>query len=282
MGVRCNRHRRRRRTRHRDTISRAHPHRDPAVRRRDQTQLAAVAQAFQQPTLTWLFCLAAGMYTFSHVPFVFGQPFILEAINAARISLDASIASGMVTATMMLISVATSWLAPTLQSRFGVGRIFLFALAMQVVVIACLAITNHPAAIALLFLRMVPDSLGPPLHPRAHPSAAHRQRPRDLPFRAKFLRPPVVCNHTVFECPRRQHRVRAGLSRYPSHPDVLRSRWCLAVRRPGDHRAARALENIAKPRRRGRCPPPLTCAAHATGLLPSRYGRAGVRSRACP
>ncbi len=143
---------------------------DPAVRRRDQSQLAAVAQAFQQPTLTWLFFLAAGMYTFSHVPFVFGQPFILEAINAARISLDASIASGMVTATMMLISVATSWLAPALQSRFGVGRIFLVALAMQVVVIACLAITNHPAAIALLFLRMVPDSLARPyILARIHP-----------------------------------------------------------------------------------------------------------------
>lgn len=196
---------------------------DPAIRRRDQTQLAAVALAFQQPTLTWLFCLAAGMYTFSHVPFVFGQPFILEAINAARISLDASIASGMVTATMMLISVATSWLAPTLQSRFGVGRIFLFALAMQVVVIACLAITNHPVAIALLFLRMVPDSLARPyILARIHPLLTDN-------VRATYLSVQSFCARLLFATTLYLSALGASTGSALAYPDIQVILMCYAA-----------------------------------------------------
>ncbi|MFT5509994.1 MAG: MFS family permease [Hyphomicrobiaceae bacterium] len=156
------------------------------------TQFAAIAEAMRQPTLAWLFFLAAGMYTFSHVPFVFGQPFILEAINASKLGLDASIVSGSVVATMMLISVATSWLAPTLQKQFGVGRVFMLALAMQAGLIGCLAITNHPAAIALLFLRMVPDSLARPyILARIHPLLGDDNR-------ATYLSVQSFCGRLLF------------------------------------------------------------------------------------
>ncbi len=166
--------------------------RDQALLRNGETQLTAIAKAFQQPTLTWLFFLAAGMYTFSHVPFVFGQPFILEAINSAKLSLDASVVSGAVTATMMLVSVATSWLAPALQRRFGVGPVFLIALGMQVVLIGTLAITNHPAAIALLFLRMVPDSLARPyILARIHPLLGDDSR-------ATYLSVQSFCGRLLF------------------------------------------------------------------------------------
>ncbi|MFY0614303.1 MAG: MFS transporter [Hyphomicrobiaceae bacterium] len=162
---------------------------EQALIRNGQTQLDAIIGAFRQPTLTWLFFLAAGMYTFSHVPFVFGQPFILEVVNAAKLNIDASIVSGAVTATMMLISVATSWLAPRLQTRFGVGRVFLIALGMQVGLIGCLAITNHPAAIALLFLRMVPDSLARPyILARIHPLLADSARATYLSVQSFFGR----------------------------------------------------------------------------------------------
>lgn len=135
-----------------------------------RAQFSALKASFGQPTLAWLFCLAVGMYTFSHVPFVFGQPFILEAIKQSGLSFDAAIISGGVTATMMVISVATSWLAPGLQRAFGVGPVFLIALGMQVFLITTLALTNHMAAIALLFLRMVPDSLARPyILARIHP-----------------------------------------------------------------------------------------------------------------
>lgn len=157
-----------------------------------RAQFRAVSEALRHPLLTWLFLLAAGMYTFSHVPFVFGQPFILEAINAAKLGLDAPIVSGAVTATMMLVSVATSWLAPTLQQRFGVGRVFLIALGMQVGLIGCLALTNHPAAIALLFLRMVPDSLARPyILARIHPLVSDTAR-------ATYLSLQSFCGRLLF------------------------------------------------------------------------------------
>jgi len=141
------------------------------------SQFAAVAGALRHPVLIWLFCLTVGMYTFSHVPFVFGQPFILDAVTSAKLDIDASLISGIVSATMMVVSVAASWIAPTLQQIFGVGRIFLLALILQVVLITSLAATNHPIAIALLFLRMTPDALAKPyILARIHPLLVDRAR----------------------------------------------------------------------------------------------------------
>ena len=156
------------------------------------TQFSAITQTFRQPMLVWLFCLAAGMYTFSHVPFVFGQPFILESIRSAGLDHNAAIISGAVTATMMLVSVATSWLAPALQRTFGVGPVFLIALGMQVMLIATLAATNHLAAIALLFLRMVPDSLARPyILARIHPLVGDT-------VRATYLSIQSFCGRLLF------------------------------------------------------------------------------------
>lgn len=112
--------------------------------------------------LAWIFAVAVAMYVFSHVPFVFGQPFILQALDAVNMSADAPLVSGAVTAAMMLISVATSWLAPGMRKMLGLTPMLLAALAIQVGLIAGLAISIDALAIALLMLRMVPDSLAKP------------------------------------------------------------------------------------------------------------------------
>jgi predicted MFS family arabinose efflux permease len=141
-----------------------------SVRGYASTQFADITTAMRRPALTWLFCLTVGMYTFSHVPYVFGQPFILQAATTANLNIDASMISGIVSAAMMTVSVAASWIAPALQRTFGTGRILLLALSLQVGLIACLASTNHPLAIALLFLRMTPDALARPyIVARIHP-----------------------------------------------------------------------------------------------------------------
>lgn len=151
--------------------------RDQAILQSGRSQFAEAASSFRDPTLTWIFFLAAGMYVFSHVPFVFGQPFILEAINTADLGVNATIVSGAVTAIMMIVSVATSWLAPVLYRSYGISVVFLIALGLQVILIATLAITNHPAAIAILFLRMVPNSLARPyILARVHPLLADTSR----------------------------------------------------------------------------------------------------------
>lgn len=121
-------------------------------------QMAEIRSALMQPPLAWLFVLAVAMYVFSHVPFVFGQPFILEALAANGVSSEAAIVSGVVSASMMLISVAATWIAPGLRDRLGLHNLFLLALGIQVFLIAVLAVSNHPAIIAFLIIRMVPNA----------------------------------------------------------------------------------------------------------------------------
>lgn len=115
-----------------------------------------------RPILIWIFCLAVSMYVFSHVPFVFGQPFILEALSGVGLASDAPLVSGGITAAMMLVSVATSWAAPGLRRALGLVPLLLLSLAIQVCLIAGLALSSELLAVTLLLLRMVPDSLATP------------------------------------------------------------------------------------------------------------------------
>ena len=71
--------------------------------------------------------------------------------------------SGAIVSAMMLVSVAAGWTALPLARRIGDKGNFLLGLAMQVALVAVLAFTVHPAALALLLLRMVPDALTLPL-----------------------------------------------------------------------------------------------------------------------
>ena len=125
-------------------------------------RLGKLGGAFRTPILLWLFGLSAMMYGFSHLPFIFGQPFILQALERLNLAANAPLVSGTVTALMMLISVLTSWLAPTLRARIGLTGILLLAFGMQIGLVAGLAITGSALAIALLLLRMVPDSFSRP------------------------------------------------------------------------------------------------------------------------
>jgi hypothetical protein len=92
------------------------------------------------------------------LPFIFGQPFILQALESLNLAANAPLVSGTVTALMMLVSLFTSWLAPSIRVRLGLAGILLLAFAMQIGIVVGLALTSSALAIALLLLRMVPDS----------------------------------------------------------------------------------------------------------------------------
>lgn len=133
-------------------------------------QAHAVVGALRNPILAWFFILGASMYVLSHVPFVFGQPFILQTLDKIGLAGDAPNVSGLITAAMMVVSVGASWLAQPLCRWLGAGRLFLVALSLQIGLIAVLAVSVHPFAIAILLLRMVPDALERPfLVARAQP-----------------------------------------------------------------------------------------------------------------
>jgi len=123
---------------------------------------AALRAALSQPVLRWIFVLAVAMYGFSHLPFVFGQPFIAAALSEVGLSAEATLVSGGVSAVMMGLSVVASLFALRLRGRIGLTRMLLLAFGMQIGLILVLTITQSWLAIAVLFLRIVPDALSQP------------------------------------------------------------------------------------------------------------------------
>lgn len=122
----------------------------------------ALRAAVGRPVLRWIFVLATVMYGFSHLPFVFGQPFIAAALQDVGLSGEAPLVSGLVSAVMMGLSVVASLFALGLRGRIGLSRMLLLAFGMQITLIAVLALTDSWLAIAVLFLRIVPDALSKP------------------------------------------------------------------------------------------------------------------------
>jgi MFS family permease len=124
--------------------------------------LGLFRDAMRKPVLVWLFSLSVLMYGFSHIPFVFGQPFISEALSDIGWQAEAPMVSGSVSAVMMAVSVVASLFAIRLRKLIGLPALLLLAFGIQIVLIGVLAMTNSILAIAVLFLRMVPNSLSRP------------------------------------------------------------------------------------------------------------------------
>lgn len=124
--------------------------------------LRVLLQNLVHPTLLWILCLSLVMYVFSHIPFVLGQPFIREALANSGHALQAPLVSGGVTFTMMMLSLAVSLIALPIRNKLGLPGTLLLAFAMQIALTAALATSNNLFVIALLFLRMIPDSLSQP------------------------------------------------------------------------------------------------------------------------
>lgn len=125
-------------------------------------QLAALGEAFRSPVLRWLFAFSVAGYAFSHVPFVFGQPFILVALDGIGAGQSAPLASGAVSFAMMAISVLVSLRAGAWRARLGLVPLLLTAFAIQVGLALVLGASGSVLAIAVLLLRMVPNALSAP------------------------------------------------------------------------------------------------------------------------
>lgn len=134
-------------------------------------QLVKVLSRLQDGVLLWIFVFVVGSYVLSHVPYVFAQPYLREALAKAGYVSETSIISGLITAAMMIVSVLAGTLVLSLRKRIGTIGNLLLAMMMQVGLILALALLIHPAAIFLLIFRMVPDALSRPfvleiIHPR--------------------------------------------------------------------------------------------------------------------
>lgn len=127
-----------------------------------RTQAAQLRTALLHPVLAWFFVLTVLMYGFSHLPFVFGQPFILSALDVWGLAAEAPLVSGAVTSVMMLVSVLASLVAPRLRTALGLPLLVLCAFALQIALVGALATSTSVLVIGVLLLRIVPDSLAYP------------------------------------------------------------------------------------------------------------------------
>lgn len=123
---------------------------------------ASLRAGFRHPVLVWLFVLSVLMYGFSHLPFVFGQPFILTAMEGLGLSAQAPVVSGAVTSAMMLVAAAASVVALRIRRALGLPLVLLCAFGLQIALSAALALSVSALVIGVLVLRMVPDSLARP------------------------------------------------------------------------------------------------------------------------
>lgn len=128
----------------------------------DVLRFGTLRAALTNSVLAWFFGISVLMYVFSHLPFIFGQPFILEALTRAGLASEAPLVSGGVTTVMMLISLVASLAALRLRRWIGLAGILMLAFGMQIGLAGVLAVTNSALAIGFLFLRMVPDALSRP------------------------------------------------------------------------------------------------------------------------
>ena len=125
-------------------------------------RIRSLGNALTNPVLIWLLILSVLMYGYSHIPFVFGQPFILEALDGMGLAGEAPLVSGAVSTIMMVLSVIASLFALGLRNAIGLPAILLVAFFIQIALAGFLSLTNSAIAIAFLFLRMVPNSLSQP------------------------------------------------------------------------------------------------------------------------
>ncbi|XDA97507.1 MFS transporter [Sulfitobacter sp. LCG007] len=133
-----------------------------ALRESHWDGLRELKESLTNPALLWLLFLSLAMYVFSHIPYLFGQPFIREAMQAAGYVSETPVISGAVTFTMMLVSLAVSTVALPVRRLMGMAGILLLAFGMQIALTRALAASNGLFVIGLLFFRMVPDSLSRP------------------------------------------------------------------------------------------------------------------------
>lgn len=125
-------------------------------------QITTLKTAFLNPILAWLFVLTVLMYAFSHLPFVFGQPFIHTTLEGWNLASEAPLVSGAVTSAMMLISVLASLVAVRLRRLLGLPLLLLCAFALQITLAGALAASTSVLVIGVLMIRIVPDSLARP------------------------------------------------------------------------------------------------------------------------
>jgi len=195
------------------------PHANPSSHRESLGELIA---SLTHPTLLWLLGLSPTMYVFSHIPFVFGQPFMRKALASAGYASQTPLVSGGVTFVMM-ISVAASLATLPLHDRLGLAPTLLVAFGMQIALAASLAASNGVFVIALLVPAHSAGFDVDALYPGACSPGC--KMVRDLSIGAKLGGPRALCAYAELSGDADDGGRIPALCRDANHLDSLHGVW---------------------------------------------------------
>ncbi len=138
-------------------------------------QLSTCLKRLRDPVLMWITAFVVAMTVFNHVPYEFFQPYLDFLIQKTTIAtlqgyaLTPAAASFLVAATMF-ISAFGSRYAMRVRDRLGVPATLLATMALQGLIIFCMAWILHPLIVLLLLLRSMPRALmAPVINATVHP-----------------------------------------------------------------------------------------------------------------
>ncbi len=123
-------------------------------------QLLACSANLREPVLAWFFLFSIVMYGLAHVPYEFYQPYItLLDIKILGRGVDAPLVSGVVIGISMFGGAFAAGAGVRWQARFGLPLVLIIAAGIQCAIIAGMALLQHVAVLALVFLRNFPSAL---------------------------------------------------------------------------------------------------------------------------
>jgi len=123
-------------------------------------QLAICFTRLKDPFLLWIFAFFIILYSLSHIPAEFNQPYILLLdLDWVKGSNSSAMVSGVMVAISMLGGAFGAAISIRLLNRYGVHSLLIASLACIIVIIGGMAAALHPIILSLVLFRNFPMAL---------------------------------------------------------------------------------------------------------------------------
>ena len=121
------------------------------------TQLGSCISYLKNPLLKWLLLYTMYMITFVHVPYEFYQPYLRLLDDRNQLAgANAPLVAGLLFALTAIVASITSTYSMVWKRRMGLLPLLTSAAAIELVIIAAMAIMLHPIIALLVILRSGP------------------------------------------------------------------------------------------------------------------------------
>lgn len=141
-------------------------------------QLRVCVSYLRESALLWLFAFYVLMTVLNHMPYIFYQPYLDLVLRKWDVTVSGTpLVSGLVTALSMGVASLAASRSVKFRNRFGLAGALLSSTALQLVIMAAMALVIHPIVVLLILLRSCPRALmTAPLNAAIAPRVPQAQR----------------------------------------------------------------------------------------------------------